>query len=105
MDHQMMDRQSGKDQKMFRLDEIDNFQDHPYLQDVAYLVALQNLDGLNQDVVLTFQDAHLVHRPDVVVGAEPHHLLRMDYFQDVVDVELLAMFHLQLKMDCFLGVV
>ena len=87
------------DQKMYLrlhlLDEIDNFRDHQFQrqQDVVYLDALQNLDEQNQGEVLTFRDVHLVHRLDVVVGVELRHRLRMDYFQDVVDVELLAMFH------------
>ena len=34
------------------------------------------------------------------MDAELRHQLRMDYFQDVVDVELQMMFHLQLRMDC-----
>jgi hypothetical protein len=29
----------------------------------------------------------------------------MDYFRDVVDVELQVLFHQQLKMDCYLGAV
>jgi hypothetical protein len=61
--------------------------------------ALQILDALNLDVVLTFLDVvHLErHLQVVVVDAELRHLLRMDYFQDVVDVELR---HL-LRMDYF----
>ena len=107
MVRQLMDRLNGMDQKMHLhlLDEIDNFLDHQFLQDVVYLDALQNQDEQNQDVVLTFRDVHLVHLPDVAVDAELRHLLRMDYFQDVVDVELLALFHLQLKMDCYLDAV
>jgi hypothetical protein len=81
------------DQKMYRylLDVFDNFRDRQYLQDVVYLDALQNLDELNQDVDLTYQGVHLenlVHRLDVVVDEEQRHQLRMDYFQDAVDVEL-----------------
>ncbi len=104
-DHQLKDHQNGMDQKMFPLDVFDNFRDHQYLQDVEYLVALQNQDEQNLDVVLTFQDGHLVHLQGVAVDVELHHQLRTDYFRDVVDVELLAMFHLQLKMDCYLGAV
>ena len=40
---------------------VGNYLDHQYLLDVAYLVALQNLDELNQDAVLTFQLVHLLH--------------------------------------------
>jgi hypothetical protein len=29
----------------------------------------------------------------------------MDYFRDVVDVELQVLFHQQLKMDCYLDAV
>ena len=98
------------DQKMhlvhlFLQDVTDNFQDRQYLQDVEYLDEQQNQDEQNQDVVLTFRDVHLVHLQDVVVDVELRHQLRMDYFRGVVDVELLAMFHLQLKMDCYLGAV
>jgi hypothetical protein len=100
--HQLKDRLNDMDQKMrlHHLDEIDNFRDRPHLQDVVYLVALQNQDEQNQDVVLTFQGVHLVHLPDVVVDVELRHQLRTDYFRDVVGVELLVLFHLQLKMDC-----
>ena len=100
---QLKDRLNGMDQKMLlhHLDAIDNFRDRRHLQDVVYLVALQNLDEPNQDVVLTFRDEHLVHQLDVVVDEEQRHRLRMDYFQDVVDAELLVLFHPQLKMDYF----
>jgi hypothetical protein len=63
-------------------------QDHQFLQDVVYLDALQNRGEQNQDAVLTFRDVHLVHLQVVVVDAELRHQLRMDYFRDVVDVEL-----------------
>jgi hypothetical protein len=90
------------DQQMFRhlLDVFDNFRDRQYLQDVVYLDALQNLDEQNQDVDLTYQDAHLLHRLDVVVDEEQRHQLRKDYFQDAVDVELQAI-HQQLRKDYF----
>jgi hypothetical protein len=91
--HQLMDHLNDMDQKMYRylLDVFDNFRDRQYLQDVVYLDALQNLDELNQDVDLTYQGVHLenlVHRLDVVVDEEQRHQLRMDCFQDAVDVEL-----------------
>ena len=59
-----------------------------------YLDAQQNLDVVRQDVV------HLdaMHLLDVVVGAELRHQLKMDYCQDVVDVEV----HRLQKMDCCL---
>ena len=102
MARRLMDRLNGMDQKMHlhHLDVIDNFRDRRHLQDAVHLVELQNLVARNQDVVLTFRDVHLAHQLDVVVDEEQHHLLRMDCFQGVVDVELLVMFHLQLKMDC-----
>jgi hypothetical protein len=83
------------------LDAIDNFRDRRHLQDVVYLVALQNLGELNRDVGLTFQDVHLQHLQDVAVDVELRHQLRTDYFRDVVDVELLELFRQQLKMDYF----
>jgi hypothetical protein len=83
------------------LGAIDNFRDRRHLQDVVYLVALQNLGELNQDVGLTFQDVHLQHLQDVAVDVELRHQLRTDYFRDVVDVELLELFRQQLKMDYF----
>jgi hypothetical protein len=69
-------------------------------QDVVKMDVLQILDELNLDEVLTFQDEvrhFLVNLADVQVDAEPHHLLKMDCYQDVVDEELR---HL-LKMDYF----
>ena len=80
---------------------IDNFQDHQFLQDVVCLDEQQNQDEQNQDVVLTFRDVHLVHLQVVVVDVEPHHQLRMDYFRDVVGVELQVLFHQKLRMDYF----
>jgi hypothetical protein len=58
--------------------------------DAVMMDAQQNLDALNLDVVLTYLDVvNLVHhRLDVVVDVELHHQLKMDYCQDVVDVEL-----------------
>jgi hypothetical protein len=73
-------------------------------QDVEKMDVLQILDGQNLDEVLTFLDAvrhFLVNLADVQVDAEPHHPLKMDYYQDVVDEELR---HL-LKMDYFQDVV
>jgi hypothetical protein len=96
------------DQKMHphlhQRDVTDNFQGRLYLQDVECLDALQNRGEQNQDVVLTFRDVHLenlVHLQDVVVDAEPHHQLRMDCFQDVVDVELQVLFHQKSRTDYF----
>ena len=55
-----MDHLNDMDQKMYRYlqDVFDNFRDRQYLQDVAYLDALQNLGEQNQDVDLTFRDVH-----------------------------------------------
>jgi len=107
---QLKDRLNDMDQKMNLVhlhlqDVTDNFQDRRYLLVVEYLDALQNQDEQNQDVVLTFRDVHLVHLQVVVVDVEPHHQLRMDYFRDVVGVELQVLFHQQLKMDCYLDAV
>ena len=77
---------------------VGNFLDHQYLPDVEYWDALQNLDVLNQDVVLTFQDAHLLHLLVVVADVELRHQLKMDCYRDVVDAVLMR--H-QLKMDCY----
>jgi hypothetical protein len=52
---------------------VGNYRDHLYLQDVEYLDALQNQDERNQDVVLTFQDAHQLNLLDVAVVAELRH--------------------------------
>ena len=80
-------------------------ENHLMQVDVVMMVAQQNLDVLNQDVVLTFLNAvhleHLVRQLDVVVDAELRHQLKMDCYQDVVGVELLR----QLKMDCYQDVV
>jgi hypothetical protein len=75
---------------------VGNYLDRRCLQDVEYLVALQNQDEQNQDVVLTFQVVHLLHQLVVVADEVLHYLLKMDYCQDVVDEELMR--HL-LKMD------
>ena len=58
--------------------------------DAVMMDAQQNLDVLNLDAVLTYPDVvNLVHhRLDVVVDVELRHQLKMDYCQDVVDVEL-----------------
>ena len=62
-------------------------------QDVEKMDALQIQDEQNLDEVLTFQDVvrrflvNLANLADVE-GGELCHLLKMDYYQDVVDVEL-----------------
>jgi hypothetical protein len=82
------------------------------LVDVVKMDVQQNLDALNLDEVLTFphvkiQDVvNLVHhRLDVVVDVELHHQLKMDYYLDVVDVELRYQLNFQMKMDYFLDEV
>ena len=91
---QLMDHLNDKDLHLVRHQYVvGNYLDRLYLQDVVYLDALQNQVEQNLDAVLTFRDVHLVHRLDVVVGVELRHRLRMDYFQDVVDVELQELFH------------
>ena len=77
---------------------VGNYLDRRFLQDVECLVALQNQDVLNQDVVLTFQVVHRLYLRDVVVGEVLRYQLKMDYYQDVVDVE--QNFH-SLRMDCY----
>jgi hypothetical protein len=74
--------------------------------DVVMMDAQQNLDALNLDAVLTYPDVvNLVHhRLDVVVDVELHHQLKMDYCQDVVDVELRFLLNYPMKMDCYLDV-
>jgi hypothetical protein len=70
------------------------YRNHPrHRQDVEKMDALQIQDEQNLDEVLTFQDVvrrflvNLANLADVE-GGELCHLLKMDYYQDVVDVEL-----------------
>jgi hypothetical protein len=60
---------------------------------------LQNQDAQNLDALPPFLD--VAHLDVVLVDAELRHLLRRDYFLDVVGVELLH----QLRMDCYQDVV
>jgi hypothetical protein len=63
----------------------------------------QNLGELNLDVIPPFLDVELQFLEDlqdVVVDAEPLHLLKMDCCQGVEDVEP----HRLLQMDCYLDV-
>ena len=80
---------------------VGNYLDHQCLQDVEYLVALQNQDALIQDAVLTFQVVHQLHQLVVVVDEELHRLSKMDCYQDVVDAVDAELRYL-LKMDCYL---
>ena len=77
---------------------VGNYQDRQYRQDVEYLVALQNRDGLIQDEVLTFRDVHRWHLLVVVVDEVLRHQLKMDYYRVVVGAEQM---HHQLKMDYY----
>jgi hypothetical protein len=87
MDRQLLNRQQYV---------VGNFQ-YQHLLDVVNLVGLQNLDELNLDADLTCQVlVHLLHQLVVLADVERRQL-RMDYFQDAVDVELR---HLK-RMDYF----
>jgi hypothetical protein len=96
--HQLMDLNCDMDLMhlvhLLLLDVVQNLDvlDHLHLQVVVHLDVQQNLDVVRQVVV------HLdVQRPLVaVVDAELRHLLRMDYFLDVEDVEQ----PLPQRMDC-----
>jgi hypothetical protein len=82
--------------RLHHLHEVGNFQ-YQHLLDVVTLVGLQNLDELNLDEDPTYQVVvHLLHQLVVQVDVERRQL-RMDYFQDAVDVELR---HLK-RMDYF----
>ena len=87
------------DQKMLELHRyvVDSFLIlYLHLQDAAHLDALQNLDEQNLDAHLSYLDVVHQFLVVVVVDVELHHLLRKDYFLDVVGVELRH----QLRMDC-----
>jgi hypothetical protein len=92
---QYLDRLNGMDHlKMVHLFrcvvEIVN-RDQMHRQDVEKMDVLQILDAQNLDEVLTFRDVvshFLVNLADVQVDVEPHHLLKMDCYQDAEDVEL-----------------
>ena len=100
--HQLMGLMNGMDQMLLHLLHLDVVQNLDALvrrhrQDAEHLDVQQNLDVVRQVVV------HLdVQRPLVaVVGAVLRHPLRMDYFLDVEDVELLPL----QRMDCCQDVV
>ena len=84
---------------LLHLDEVQNLDvlDHLHLQDVAHLDVQQNLD--EERLVVVHLDVQ--HPLVAVVDVEPRHLLRMDYFLDVVDAVLLP----HLRMDYFLDEV
>jgi hypothetical protein len=64
---------------------------------VVHQDVLQNLDVQNLDALPPFLDEVHLFLVVAVVDAELRHLLKMDYYQDVVGVELR---HL-LRMDCY----
>jgi hypothetical protein len=83
---------------------VDSFQFHLYLLDVEHLGVLQNLDEQNLDAHLSFLDeVHQLILLVFVVDVEVRHLMKTDYFQDVVvqDVALEEVRHL-MKKDYFL---
>ena len=68
-----------------------NLMHRRHRQGVVKMDALQNLDGLNLDAVLTFLDVvrhFLAILVDVQVGEELHRLLKMDCYLDEVGEEL-----------------
>jgi hypothetical protein len=91
--HLLMDHRHGKDRYLLvhhclghqNVVDIVNLE---HLQDVVMMDALQNLDELNRDAVLTFQVVVRQSLADVQVDVEPPHLLKMDCYLDVVGVEL-----------------
>jgi hypothetical protein len=97
--HQLMDLNCDMDLMLvhlLHLDEVRIHLDalvHLHPQDVVHLVVLQNLDVVR--LVVEHLDA--LHPLDAVVDVELHHQLRMDYFLDVEDVELLPL----PRMDCY----
>jgi hypothetical protein len=83
---------------------VDSFQFHLYLLDVVHLDALQNLDEQNLDVHLSFLDeVRQLILLVVAVDVEVRHLMKTDYFLDVVvqDVVLVELRHL-MRTDYFL---
>jgi hypothetical protein len=78
---------------------------HPL--DALNLGVLQNLGAQNLDVLQPFRDvAHLVHLVVAAVDVELHYLLRMDYYQDVADLdEVDVELHYLLRMDYYQDVV
>ena len=85
---------------------VDSFHFHLYLQVAMFRDVRQNLDEQNLDAHLSYRhEVHPLILQDVVVDAEVHHHLKMDYYlvvvaQDVALVEL----RLLMKMDYFLDV-
>jgi hypothetical protein len=85
---------------------VDSYQfQFRHLLVVVHLVALQNLDEQNLDEHLPYLDVVRLFLVVVVVGVELHPLLRMDYFQVLVDLDVVGVeLHHQLRMDCYLDV-
>ncbi len=109
---QHLDRLNGMDHLMmvhlFRcVVEIVNLVHRCHQQDVVMKDVLQIQDEQNLDEVLTFLDAvrhFLANFADVQVDEELRHLLKMDCYLDVVDVEPHHLLN-PLRMDYFLDEV
>jgi hypothetical protein len=104
--HQLMDLNCDMDLMhlqhlllLLHLDVAQNLDvlDRRHLPDVVRLDVLQNLDVVH----LVVARLDVLHPLVVVVGAELRHQLRMDYCQDVADVEQ----RLRQRMDYFQDVV
>jgi hypothetical protein len=98
--HQLMDQSCDMDlmlEHLLHLDVAQNLDALDHRQVVVHLDVLQNLDEVRQVVV----HLDVLHPLDAEVDAELRHLLRMDYFLDVVGVEQPH----PLRMDCCQGVV
>ena len=100
--HQLMDLLNDMDLMLVHLLHLDVVQnlddpDHLHPRDVVHLDVQRNLDEVHRGV----EHLDVQHPLVAAVGAELHHLLRMDYFQDAVDVGPLLL----LKMDCYLDEV
>ena len=100
---QLMDHLNDKDLQLVRHPYVvGNYLDRLFLQDVVYLVALQNQDAQNRDAVPTFQGERQLNQQDVVVDEELRFQLKMDYCPDAVDAQRhLFQLNQQLKMDCY----
>jgi hypothetical protein len=99
--------ENDMDQKMLvlHLYVVDSYQfqfqfQFQHLLDVVHLDVLQNLDEQNLDAHLPYLDVVRQFLVVVVVGVELHPLLRLDYFQVLVDLDVVGVeLHHQLRMD------
>ena len=80
MDHSMMVHLFRCVEEIVNLDQMHL----RHLQGVEKMDVLQIRDEQNLDVVPTFQDVLHHFLADEQVDVEPRHLLKMDYYQDVV---------------------